>query len=106
MEWSKDLKSAGGVPNCTGSAGCFSRLWAPTKYKFRLRSPKPSESHGGRSRVRYRNAPKEPTRNTVAKKRACQEDVDSDYLFGDFLQGPEPPFSIREPGTDIAPNIE
>ena len=24
-EWSKDLKSASGVPNCTGSAVCFSR---------------------------------------------------------------------------------
>jgi TolB-like protein len=29
---------------------------------------------------------KQPTRNTAAKKRACQEDVDSDYLFGNFLQ--------------------
>jgi hypothetical protein len=28
----------------------------------------------------------EPTRNTVAKKRACQQSVDSDYLFGNFLQ--------------------
>ena len=27
----------------------------------------------------------EPTRNTVAKKRAGWEDVDSDYLFGDFI---------------------
>ena len=27
-----------------------------------------------------------PTRNTLVKKRAGQEDVDSDCLFGDFLQ--------------------
>jgi hypothetical protein len=24
--------------------------------------------------------------NIAAKKRACQKDVDSDYLFGNFLQ--------------------
>src|SRR6516164_4673793 len=75
MQWSKDLESAGGVPNCTGSAGCFSWLWAPTKYKFRLRSLKPSESQRSRSRFHWRNAPKQPTQNTVAKKRAHHEDV-------------------------------
>ena len=32
------------------------------------------------------NAPKQPTRSTVAKKRAGQEDVDFDYLFGDCSQ--------------------
>jgi hypothetical protein len=27
-------------------------------------------------------------RDTAAKKRSRQEDMDSDYLFGDFLQFP------------------
>ena len=50
---------------------------------------KPSESQRSRIRFRTRNAPKQPTRNTVAKKRAAQEDVDSDYLFGNsFRVGP------------------
>jgi len=34
-------------------------------------------------RFRGRNAPKKSTQSTAAKKRAGQEDVDSDYLFGD-----------------------
>src|SRR6516162_900265 len=86
MQWSKDLKSAGGVPNCTGSAGCFSRLWAPTRYKFRLRSAKPSESQRSRSRFHWRNAQKQPTRNISAKKGTHQEDLDSGYLFSNRLQ--------------------
>src|SRR3974390_3033447 len=81
MQWSKDLESAGGVPNCTASTGCFSRLWAPTKYKFRLRSAKPLESQRSRSRFHWRNAPKQPTQNTAAKKRAGWEDVYFDYLL-------------------------
>jgi hypothetical protein len=36
--------------------------------------------------LRSRNALKQPTRNIAAKKRAGQEDVDSDYLFGDCSQ--------------------
>jgi hypothetical protein len=32
------------------------------------------------------------TRNTVAKKQAGQEDVDSDYLFRNFLQRPASSF--------------
>ena len=28
----------------------------------------------------------EPTRNTSAKKQAAQEDTDSDYLFGNYVQ--------------------
>ena len=36
--WSKNLKSASGVPNCTGSAVCFSRLWELMRPKLRLRS--------------------------------------------------------------------
>ena len=34
---------------------------------------------------RWKNALKQPTRNTVAKKRAGLEDVDSDYLSGNFF---------------------
>jgi hypothetical protein len=46
----------------------------------------PSESHGSRSPFRWRNVQKQPTRNTIAKKQAGQEDTDSDYLFGDCSQ--------------------
>jgi hypothetical protein len=46
---------------------------------------RPSESQKTRNRFSWRNAQKQPTRNTVAKKRAGREDVDSDYLFGNFL---------------------
>jgi hypothetical protein len=35
-----------------------------------------------RNRFPWRNARKQPARNTVAKKRATQEEVDSAYLFG------------------------
>ncbi len=41
-----------GVPNCTGSAVCFSRLLVLTRPKLRLRSAKPSESQRSRSRFR------------------------------------------------------
>jgi hypothetical protein len=70
------------VPNCTDFAVCFSRLWVLTRPKLRLRSPQPSAPHGSR------NALKEPTQNTAAKKRVRQEDVDSDYLFASFSQRP------------------
>ena len=36
--------------------------------------------------ISTRNAQKQPTQNTAAKKRPDQEDVDSDYLFGDCSQ--------------------
>jgi predicted ATPase len=39
-----------------------------------------------RNPLRWRNAQKQPTRNTVAKKRAGQESLNSDYLFGDSSQ--------------------
>jgi hypothetical protein len=84
----KDLKTAIGLPNCAGSAACFSRPLVLTRPKSRPHSAKPSESQRSRNRFRYRNAPKEPTQNTVGKKRARQKDVDSDYLFGNFLQLP------------------
>ena len=53
---------------------------------MRLHFAKPSESHESRNRFRYRNAQKQPTQNTVAKKRAGQEDVDSDHLFANSLE--------------------
>src|SRR5208282_276191 len=74
------------MPNCTGSAVCFSRPWVLTRRKLRLRSAKPSESQRSRSRFHCRNAPKQLTQNTIAKKQAGQEDTDSDYLFGDCSQ--------------------
>ncbi len=40
----------------------------------------------GKSRFRWRNAPKEPTQHIAGKKRVRQEDVNSDYLFGDCSQ--------------------
>jgi hypothetical protein len=50
MHWLKDLSSGFGVPNCTGFALCFSRLWVPTRPKLMLRFAKPSELQSGRSR--------------------------------------------------------
>src|SRR6516225_6812003 len=76
------------MPSCTCFAVCSSLLLAPPNLKLRLRSVKPSESRGSRSRFRTRSAPKQPTRNIVAKKRVRQEDVDSDYLFGNRLERP------------------
>jgi hypothetical protein len=64
---------------------CFSRLLVLRRPKLRLRFAKPAESQRSRSRFHWRPAPKQPTRNIVAKKRAHQEDVDSDYLFGNRL---------------------
>ena len=46
----KNVKSAGGLPNCTGSAACFSRLLASTRHRLALRSARPSKSQGSRSR--------------------------------------------------------
>jgi hypothetical protein len=54
--------------------------------RSKSRLPSALESLRSRSRFRWRNAPKELTRNTAAKKRAGEEDVDSDYLFAKFLQ--------------------
>src|SRR5208337_1626240 len=82
----KDSKSACGVPTCTGFAACFSPLWVLTRPKLRLHFAPPSESQRSRSRFHSRNAPKQPTQNTIAKKQAGQEDTDSDYLFGDCSQ--------------------
>ena len=53
----------------------------PTKPKLRLRCALPSKLQRSRSRFRYRNAQKQPTQNTVAKKRAGQEDAGSVCLF-------------------------
>ena len=53
-----------------------------------------------RSGLRERNAQKQPMRNTIAKKRARQEDVDSGYLFANslpFVQG----FPSEHAGVDL-----
>jgi hypothetical protein len=52
---------------------------------LRLRCAQLSELQRSRSRFRCRNAPKQPTQNTVVKKRARQLAVDSDYLFGNLV---------------------
>jgi hypothetical protein len=67
-------------PDCTASVA-----------KSRLRSARPSEQQPSRSRFRYRDAPKQATQNTVAKKRVRQEDVHSDYLFSNCMQRPAKP---------------
>jgi hypothetical protein len=46
----QSLKTAIGVPNCTGFAVCFSRLLALMRYKSRPRSAKPLKSQKRRSR--------------------------------------------------------
>src|SRR5208282_5860956 len=85
-QWLKDLSSGIAWPNFTGYGAFFSRLWVLRRPKLRLRFAQPSESQRSRSRFHSRNAPKQLTRNTIAKKQAGQEDTDSDYLFGDCSQ--------------------
>src|SRR5262249_39128922 len=70
-----------------GSGVCFSRLWVLRRPKLRLRSGPPLAQQRSRSRFRWRDAPRQRTPNTVAKKRADQEDVDFDYLFGNAQSG-------------------
>src|SRR5260370_16978542 len=83
--WAKDLSSAFSVTNCTGFAVCLSRLWVLRRPKLRLRSAQPSTPDGCRSRFHWRNGQKQPTQNIAAKKRARQEDADSDYLFDNLV---------------------
>src|ERR1700751_521421 len=73
--------NANGVPNCTGSAACFSQLLVRTRPKLRLRSAQPSAPPSSRSLFRLRNAPRQPTQNIAGKKQARQEDEDFDYLL-------------------------
>jgi hypothetical protein len=49
--------------------------------------------------ISLQRAHRQPTRNTVAKKRVPQEDVDSDYLFGNFLQRPGFPSGDSSAGS-------
>jgi hypothetical protein len=69
------------LPNCTGSAVCFSRQWVPITSKLKLRFTKRFALQNTRSRSHWQHARKHPTRNTASKKRAGCEDVDSDYLL-------------------------
>ena len=82
----KDLRIVLTTPYFFVCAVFFSRLWALTRPRLNPRFARPSESQRSRNRFCGRNAPKQRTQNTVAKKRAPQEDVDSDSLFDDFLQ--------------------
>ena len=71
------------MPRYTAFGVYFSPPSMRTKLKLRLPSPQPSEPQRSRSRFLWHNEPKQATQNTVVKKRAGQEDVDSDYLFVD-----------------------
>ena len=84
-----NFSSAVAVPTYFDSVVCFSRPWVLTKPKFRLAFVQPSALQGNGNRFSRRNAPKQPTRNTVGKKRVRQEDMDFDYLFGNFLPRPD-----------------
>ena len=72
----------------TGFAVCFSRLWVLRRPKLRLRFAQPSAPHGSRKSVSLEKRAEAAYANTAAKKRAGQEDVDSECLFGNFLQRP------------------
>jgi hypothetical protein len=82
--FSKDPASGLGVPNCNASAKYFLRQRAQTRLKLRQRSRQPSAPQGSKSQFRWRNAQKEHTQYHM-QKRGRQEDVDFDYLFGNFL---------------------
>ena len=66
--------------------GVFLTAIGADEPQMKLRFAKPSEPQRSRSRFCLRNAHRPATQNTVAKKQAGQEDADSDYLFGSFLQ--------------------
>jgi hypothetical protein len=86
--WCAELHRA---PRCLShDHGCRREL------KSRLRSAQHSESRRNKSQRRYRNAPKQPMRNTADKRRAGQEDTDFDYLFGDCSQRAVSRFGCRK----------
>ena len=61
----------------------------------------PSESQRSRIRFHWRHAQKQPTRNTVAKKQAGQEDVDSNYLY--VMLQPFVPGNLAGPAPNRLP---
>jgi hypothetical protein len=63
-----NLMSAGRMPNCSGSRHCCLRLLVTTRLRSRLPSAQPSESRRSRSRLRWRNVPKQVTRSTAAEQ--------------------------------------
>jgi hypothetical protein len=75
---------------------------------LRLRSAQPSKSQKSRSRFHWQHAQKQPTRNTVAKKQAGQEDLESIYLLIELIARPRvgsglPPHNPSELGAGVAP---
>jgi hypothetical protein len=70
---------------CIGFAACFLRLWVLRRHKLKIHFAKLSGQQNSRSRSCYKTVQEQRTLNTAAKKRAGQQDVDSDYLFGSFL---------------------
>jgi len=95
--WLTDLSIEFTTLNFVVFAVCFSRLWAPTRPKSRLPFAKPSESQTSKSRSYYRTAQEQPTLNTSVKRRADQGGMDSDYLFGSFLQRGKPKLVRQTP---------
>jgi serine/threonine protein kinase len=72
------------------------RLMRP---KLRLHSAQQSKPQRSRNPFRYRNAPKQPTRNTIAKKRAGQEGVESGCHFDSRLQRSASSLNLPGSGT-------
>jgi len=70
--WPRDPKSAGGAPNSTDSAVCFSQLWVLRRPRLRLRFAQPSAPQRNRSRSHKRNVPKQPTRH-LDRQSPCGE---------------------------------
>ena len=64
---------------------CVSPAWVLTRAKLRLRSAKPSESQRSRSRFRLKNARKQPTQNTAAKKASARVTGSNPKLVGVFV---------------------
>jgi len=99
----KGVKSVGGVPNCTGSAVCFSRLWVRKKPKLRLRSAQLSESQGSRSRFPSLANPSlcqtppalrwPPTCCAIRRSAPC--DTESRKTSGFVLLQANSPFALR-----------
>jgi ATP dependent DNA ligase domain len=70
---------------CIGFAACFLRLWVLRRHKLKIHFAKLSGQQNSRSRFHLRNAQKLVALNTAVKRRAGQEDAESDYLFANFL---------------------
>jgi hypothetical protein len=80
------LKAAGGASNCTGSAVCFLTAFGAEGTEIEAVFGEAIRIAKEQNSVSLEKRAEAPTRNIVAKKRAGQEDVDSDYPFGECSQ--------------------